>query len=128
MRFFDGHCDTVLNADGGGYDFLAGHARGHIDLPRLLEAGSCVQLFAVFAPAVYYPDRDLAEMAERMLAQLHAWAAGSGGRLKVALTGGDIRSACEREGVYGLLGLEGADPLGDDPEDLRRFFASAYGT
>ena len=55
MRFFDAHCDAVMHIEDGDFDFVAGKGRSHMDLPRLLAAGHCAQVFAIFAAASYYP-------------------------------------------------------------------------
>jgi membrane dipeptidase len=141
MRFFDAHCDTVLATLEEGFDFVAG-SPANIDLPRLLAVGSCVQLFAVFTAQGEHPfTGDLTAYGEQALATIRGWADASDGRLRLALTAADLRTACgdqarrddfpaaevvtmnaTRPYVYGLLGLEGADPLGDRAENLRHFF------
>lgn len=128
MRFFDAHCDTVMHALDDGLDFVAGSRGAHLDLPRLEAAGSCVQLFAIFMAAGHYPpDGEMRPHAERALAAVHGWVAGSGGRLRLALTGADVRTACAATAggpVYGLIGLEGADCLEGNAENLRHFAAA----
>ena len=93
MRFFDAHCDAVMNIEDGDFDFVAGKGRGHMDLPRLLAAGHCAQVFAIFAAASYYPGRDLRAYAEQAIAAIHGWAAASDGRMCV------VRS---HDGLLGL--------------------------
>ena len=88
MRFFDAHCDAVMHIEDGDFDFVAGKGRGHMDLPRLLAAGHCAQVFAIFAAASYYPGRDLRAYAERAIAAIHGWAAASDGRMQVAAGNG----------------------------------------
>jgi membrane dipeptidase len=130
MRFFDAHCDTVINALEGDLDFVGGVGRGHLDLPRMLQAGIRVQLFAVFTSLGYQPDpeSDLRVYAERAIRAIHDWAETSGGRLRIALTAADVVAAAESAvpggsaPVYGLIGLEGADPLGDRADNLLHFF------
>lgn len=127
MRFFDTHCDTVMHArDDGAFDFLTGDARGHVDLPRLLAAGHRAQLFAVFASQRYFADRDVTAMAEQAIATIHDWAAASGGRMQVARSAADLAQACrapaDGKRLAAIIGLEGADPLGDRADELARFF------
>jgi membrane dipeptidase len=132
MRFFDAHCDTVINALEGNLDFVRGGGDGHLDLPRLGQAGICVQLFAVFTSLGYRPDPglDLPSYAEQAIETIHSWAEASGGRLQIALTAADIASAVDAPPlggsapVRGLIGLEGADPLEDRANNLERFFAA----
>jgi membrane dipeptidase len=133
-----------MHIDDGDYDFVAGKGRSHMDLPRLLAAGHCAQLFAIFAPASYYPGRDLRAYAERAIATIHGWATASDGRLRVALTAEVLRGRGEeaqrnnRNPIPGepsappllrspapllaIIGLEGADPLEGRAENLRHFF------
>jgi membrane dipeptidase len=130
MRFFDAHCDAVINALDGDFDFLQGDLRGHVDLPRLIQAGVGVQLFAVFTSLGYRPDpeRDLPTYARQATSTIQSWANDSGGRLRIARSAGDVARAFVSDPpggqgpVYALIGLEGADPLGAEPEELVRFF------
>jgi membrane dipeptidase len=130
MRFFDAHCDSVINALDGDLDFVQGTGSGHIDLPRLLATELRVQILAVFTSLGYRPDPglDLRAYAERAIATIHGWADAADGRLRFALTAADIREAVEPSPldgphpVYGLIGLEGADPLGDRADNLVDFF------
>lgn len=122
MQFFDAHCDAVMHADRGPYDFVGGDDRGHVDLPRLLGAGHRAQLFAVFAVRHYYPDRDLHALATWAIATIHGWAEASGGRMRVARTAADIRESGRGGPLAALIGLEGGDPLDGRAEALAGFF------
>lgn len=124
MRFFDAHCDAVMHAYDGPYDFVGGDGRGHVDLPRLLVAGHRGQVFAIFAAASYYPGRDLTALAEGAITAIRGWAEASAGRLRLALTSDDVRAACagDADHIAALIGLEGADPLLGRAENLAHFF------
>lgn len=122
LKFFDAHCDTVMRAFDGEFDFVAGRGKSHTDLPRMLAAGYCAQLFAVFAPRSYYQGRDLRAFGEEIIAKIVSWVDGSAGRMRLATTGRDLREACAGEGVLAvLLGLEGADPLEGKADNLAHF-------
>jgi membrane dipeptidase len=124
MMFFDAHCDAVMNAYDGPFDFVNGESRGHMDLPRLRAAGHRAQVFAVFAVASYYPDRDRTAMALAAFATLRGWADASGGRMKIVQTRADVAAAFADDAapLAAILGLEGADPL-PDAAALEQFFA-----
>jgi membrane dipeptidase len=124
MRFFDAHCDSVLPSLAGKADFITGKGNAHIDLPRLLGAGVCVQLFAVFTAARRHPGRNERAFAEQAIKTIQGWAEASEGRMRLALTAADLRRACDDAGFHGLLGLEGCDCLGDNADNLVRFVAS----
>jgi membrane dipeptidase len=132
MRFFDAHCDAVMHIEDGDFDFVAGKGRSHMDLPRLLAAGHCAQVFAIFAAASYYPGRDLRAFAERAIAAIHGWADASDGRMQVVGQRMETdKRIAEISSVYPLssvapllaiIGLEGADPLEGRAENLRHFY------
>ena len=134
MRFFDAHCDAVMHIEDGDFDFVAGKGRGHMDLPRLLAAGHCNQVFAIFAAASYYPGRDLRAFAERAIAAIHGWADASDGRMRVvgqrmetdkriaATSSVYSLSSAAVAPLLAIIGLEGADPLEGQAENLRHFY------
>jgi membrane dipeptidase len=121
MRFFDAHCDTVMRTVDGDLDFVAGKGFAHIDLPRLLAVGSCVQVFAIFTARRSFPGVDLAEYADKCAATIRGWAEASGGRMRLALTAADVAAAANGEGFYGMLGLEGADCAGEHAEGVAHY-------
>jgi membrane dipeptidase len=114
MRFFDAHCDAVMHAYWADFDFVGGDSVSHVDLPRLLQAGYCGQVFAVFAPQRRYAGQDVDALARRAITTIHGWAGASAGRLHIIRTAADVRDACDEGAVdvSGLIGLEGADPIG----------------
>lgn len=121
MRFFDTHCDTVMRALHSGLDFIHG-GQGHVDLPRLRAAGACAQLFAVFVVETNLPGRDLRSYADYVISVILGWLAQAGGVMRLALSAADMRMAGQDDTLYALLGLEGADPLAGDAENLAHFY------
>ncbi len=120
-RFFDAHCDTVMRRFDADHDFLrGGGSTAHADLSRMLAAGHRVQLFAVFAPRSYYPDRDLRGYVEEAIGVIRGWEAASAGRFHVATTAAEL--AADDGRLIGLIGLEGADALEGRAENLRHFY------
>ncbi len=121
-RFFDTHCDTVMRHFEAGHDFVNGVGSAHLDLPRMLEAGHRAQVFAVFTAQGYFPGGDVTAYAEQAIAVIHGWEAAAGGRLRIVRGRADLTSAQLHDSVAALIGLEGADPLDGDPENLAYFF------
>ncbi len=123
MRFFDAHCDAVMNAYDGPFDFVGGDARGHMDLPRLLSAGHRAQVFAIYAVTSRYQERGERKLALHAIATLNEWASGSQGQMTIAKTGADVKAAFDSAApkLVAIIGLEGADPLGG-ADALPEFF------
>jgi membrane dipeptidase len=144
----DLHADTLL----WDRDLLARGARGHVDLPRLVEGGVALQFFTVvtkaprgmnierteddsddvtpLAVAQRWPPRTWGSLFERALHQARRLAgaeARSGGRLVFVRTAGDLARFVElrrREprAVAALLGVEGAHALEGRVENLGPLF------
>lgn len=123
MRFFDAHCDAVMNAYDGPFDFVGGESRGHMDLPRLLHAGHRCQVFAIYAVSSRYRERGERSLALQAISTITGWAEQSSGRMVVAKTGADVKVAfgASSPTLAAIIGLEGADPLGA-ADALREFF------
>jgi len=124
MRFFDAHCDAIMNSYDRAFGFVSGDPGGQIDLPRLSAAGGRGQVFAVFAAASYFRGRDIQALAKDAINTLHKWADESAGRMIIARTRADIARSFDDDsaGLAAIIGLEGADPL-PHAEALHDFFA-----
>lgn len=119
--FIDAHCDAAMKAVDAGADLVNGGKGLHVSLSGLLEADVRVQ---VFASCAVYPDTPAERLAARGEAMLDAVVdavAKSAGRAFLAKTAGDVEQARAGGPVAALLALEGADALGEDPGELRRF-------
>jgi membrane dipeptidase len=148
----DLHADSLL----WGRDLLKRGERGHVDVPRLIEGGSAIQVFAVatkvprkfniernddrtddvilvaigrgWPPATW---RSLLARAEYQAARLQTMADRSGGTLTLLRTRGDLaaflaRRATDRAIVAGILAIEGAHALDGDPANVDRLAAAGY--
>lgn len=106
----DAHTDALLDALAG-RDLLVRGDRGHVDVPRLAEAGVTLQVFALWAPPAGGPAGYLPH-ALRLAA--HFWRAvdRSNGRLRPVLTRDDLEQLAAGRGVVGgLLSIEGGEIL-----------------
>lgn len=121
MMFFDAHCDTVLKVIAGKLDFVTGEGKTHVTLPGMLSAGSCAQVFACFVLSEEHPGREQ-QVALGMIQTIAQMATGSEGRMKIALSASELRSACDGGPIAALIGLEGADPLEGRAENLHYFY------
>ncbi len=116
----DTHADTLWRVLDEGDDISDRSAKGHIDLPRLLEGGVDGQFFAIWPQPHYGPD-GYVKRCLRLIDALHGVIARSGGRMFLAATPDDIRRADREHRVAALLGIEGGHAIEDDLGVLRMF-------
>ena len=119
----DGHCDTVLDLVGESWDtlrrdkrdFLVRGTSGHVDLPRLMEAGVTCQAMALYTYAKLLPTASewtwrLLETVESIYARTDSFVP--------ALRAADIREAKRSGRVAGLLAIEGGEAIGGPDEGI----------
>jgi membrane dipeptidase len=125
----DLHADTLLWSRWLGYDMHVRHEpplwrsafAGHVDLPRLRDAGMGAQCFGLVSLPVANRMRGLARAVHEQIDVLVEAARRSPGELRLVRTAEEI-DACRRDGVIGaLLGIEGAHALEGDLEQLTEF-------
>lgn len=120
LRIVDAHCDTLWTAPKEGRSLIERSERGHLDFPRLLEGGTCVQFFALFSdPSHGHSGFTLEALA--MLERFYQAADNSEGRLRPLLWREDI-DKLDPGRVLGLLSIEGAEPLQGRVDILQFFF------
>ncbi|HEY63504.1 MAG TPA: membrane dipeptidase [Caldilineae bacterium] len=116
----DGHCDTLLAVAAGRRSLLERSEEGHIDLPRLQEAGVTAQVFALYVPAPHATYAPTA-YALRLIHHLYVAVEESGGALTLAREAADIECAHADGRVAAIIGMEGAEPLDGSLELLHIF-------
>ena len=127
LLVIDGHCDSALDAAGisatnpamGVRDLGQRSDEGHVDLPRLLEAGVSAQFFALFCE-----DNHISQAKEHtwmLLETIEAFLAGTQG-IDLGLDAGDILHAKAEGRVAAFLAIEGGEPIGESLDELRAFY------
>lgn len=135
MHSFDGHNDVLLrlwrNGPGGAKAFLDGGTGGQLDLPRARGGGMVGGLYAIFVPsersrpavepmdAVPYdvpapmpPELTYTQRATfEMMSLLFQIAEGSSGRVRLARSVADIRSAMAAGAQAPVLHIEGCEAI-----------------
>lgn len=113
----DAHCDTLMLLTGEHpvAGSLTENLPGHLDLPRMLEAGVGLQFFALFTEPSHGPGLNLRRILE-MIAAFHRSVAMSEGRLRPVLTAHDV--APQEGSVAGLLAVEGLSAIAGSVEVL----------
>ena len=117
---FDAHCDTLLEIVSGKRRLTEKSAEGHIDLPRLLEAGVTAQVFAIFVEDEWLWRAPVQAM--RMIDAFYQAVDDAQGQLVLATCASDIEDAKNMGRVAGILSLEGAEPLDGELSVLRLFY------
>lgn len=147
LRLADLHTDTMLWKR----DFLKRGERGHVDLPRLQDSNSAVQVFAavtkspsglnyeentaesddldLLVKVQLWPPRTWNSLLERAVYQsekLHHFAEDSDGELRVVRTAAEFDAALSAGALAGILATEGAHPLEGDIANLDRLWTAGY--
>ena len=89
-------------------------------LPALAAAGVRVQLLAVYCPTQHATDLALRH-ALRLIEAAHRDADESDGALAIVTDARQLDAALDAGAIAGILTLEGAEPLGREPELVRLF-------
>jgi len=137
----DLHADALLWKR----DLLKRNSRGHVDLPRLLDGGVDLQVFSVVTkvssirtydantgdkdslPILFFgswrPPRTWFDPKARALIQARElWSFSEDSMLSLVLRRDDL----SREGIKGLLSLEGLHTLGGDEEALAELHSAGF--
>ncbi len=120
---FDAHCDFLHAVVNQGRVFEVRSQDGHLDLPRLQQAGVTAQIFAIFA--LYEDEHTRTDPVRESLRQADAFftmAERNRGRFLNALSAADVERAAQEGQVAGILSLEGVEPVAGDLRLLRLFY------
>lgn len=117
----DGHCDAVGDLLAGKRTLAEASSLGHVDLPRLRAGGVTAQLFACFVPIHEY-HHGATTYALRQLDALHQLIETQPHQVLLATRAEDVRRAKADAKIAAILGLEGAEPLGENLALLRTFY------
>lgn len=116
----DAHSDALLGALAG-RDLAAEGTSGHVDLPRLLQAGVTLQVFALWSPPAGGPAGYLPH-ALKLAAQFWRLVDRSQGRLVPVRSRAELEKLVPGGGVVGgLLSIEGGESLQGELELLEVF-------
>jgi membrane dipeptidase len=138
IAIFDGHNDVLTKDD---HDrFASGRSGGHLDLPRMREAGMRGGIFAIFTPSPKPPEQSRSGSGpsgsplpvEHAVAAAYASAAAGRllalereGAVRVARSIGDVDGAIADSGPpVAVLHLEGAEAIDPGFEALELWYAA----
>ena len=150
MPFFDGHNDFLLRLlnvpERRAALWLEAGKEGHLDLPRMRQAGFAGGFFAIYIPSPHEADAPdyqammdsppydlpLPELmrdsqaqstALKMAAHLMWMERVSDGALKICRTSADLRMCMETGTIAAIMHMEGAEAIGSELDALYAFHA-----
>lgn len=118
---FDSHCDTLMEVVEGRRSLGERSEKGHIDLPRLLEAGVTSQVFAIWLDDKYLPG-EAVKTTLRFIDTFYRELETSPDKLMLATKVADVWEAKRRSMVAGFLAIEGGEALEGSISALRMFY------
>jgi membrane dipeptidase len=149
IKTFDGHNDVLLRllrstSDDPVGEFLAGGAKGHIDLPKAAAGHFVGGFFALYSPSEMSPtnfskmtgDSYALEMPPAltlsqaqppifaMIATLMRLIRRSNGRVSLCTTTAEVKAAIDRQSLAVILHIEGADAIDEDLHVLEVLYAA----
>lgn len=122
-NIIDAHCDTVglFSLERASYDFASRNKVGHIDLPRLQEAGVKVQVFALYVREEYQANGSL-RYCLQLLENYFNTMENLDGSVQTIYTTGDLAEVMNGSKTGALLSIEGGEALEGEPAVLRILF------
>lgn len=116
IPYFDGHCDTVSECTHRRWSLR--ESRGQLDLKRLGRFQKAAQVFAIFAPAAWFPEGTLFDECRAQHDVFVRQLAKNADLAVRCRTGADIAAANQTGKTAALLSIEGAELIDCDPEKL----------
>ncbi|HUL75883.1 MAG TPA: membrane dipeptidase, partial [Vicinamibacteria bacterium] len=117
----DAHIDTLQRLVNEGVDLSQRQARGHVDLPRLKEAGMRAPFFALWVPT-YYQGAEAVRRTLQLRDAMQSILDAHPEQMELATTEGDVRRIAGAGKVAAVLSLEGGHQIADDLAVLRIYY------
>jgi membrane dipeptidase len=116
----DSHIDTLQRVLNGNEDISRRLSRGHVDLPRLKEAGMVAPFFALWVPTFYKGSeavRRTLQLRDAMQTVLDAHS----DQIELATTAAEVERIAGAGKIAAVLTLEGGHQIADDLAVLRMY-------
>ena len=103
----DTHCDTTQRLADPDWDLSQRHHDGHVDIPRLHEAGVDAMFFAVWTPELVDPGASVAA-AWKQIRRVHETIDRHDRHLALARNSAEVRQARAQGRIAILIAIDGA--------------------
>ncbi len=114
----DSHIDTMQRVINEGVDLSRRQARGHVDLPRLKEAGMVAPFFALWVQ-MYYQGAEAVRRTLQLRDAMQSLLDAHPDQIELATTAADVRRIAGDGKIAAVLTLEGGHQIADDLAVLR---------
>ncbi len=121
MFLVDAHCDSILECYRRSRSLGIRSHEGHLDLPRLMEAGVKIQFFALFPETIYKPHWVLHRTLE-LLDFFWEQYEENKNTLQVIMSKKDLEECLCSDKIGAVLAVEGGEALEGDLRMLKIFY------
>ncbi len=114
----DGHVDTLLElVNGKIFNLKEKNTISHVDIPRMIEGGINVQIFAAFIEPAYKPERSLKRTLQ-MISRFYKEITANADYIAPVLRYNDIEDAISHHKIAAVLSIEGGEAISGDLDVL----------
>jgi membrane dipeptidase len=117
----DLHSDTALRMVEEGFDFSTRDTTGHMDIPRLLEGGVDLQVFACYLDTKTPPEKCRSTVDE-LIDSLEAQISRNPDKIAICRTSGEAKDIIESGRIAAFLAIENGVAIANDLDNLQHFY------
>ncbi len=117
----DSHIDTLQRVLNGNEDISTRTGKGHVDLPRLREAGMRAPFFALYVPT-YYKGSEAVRRTLQLRDAMQSLLDRHPDQIEIALSASDVTRVTKAGKIVAVLTIEGGHQIADDLAVLRTYF------
>jgi len=114
------HCDTVLRMKRG-FDLSKRDTTGHMDIPRLIEGGIDLQVFACYV-STETPAKQCRPKTDEMIDSLAAQIARNLDKIAICRTASEAEGIIERGRIAAFVGIENGVAIANSLDNLQHFY------
>jgi len=116
----DMHCDTALRMQRG-FDFSRRDTTGHMDIPRLIEGGIDLQVFACYI-STETPVEQCRPRTDEIIDSLEAQIARNAERIAICRTASEAERIVESGRIAAFVGIENGVAIASKLDNLEHFY------
>jgi membrane dipeptidase len=116
----DLHCDTLLRLKKG-TDFAERDTTGHVDIPRLLEGGVDLEVFACWIPTST-PSEKCRPQIDEMIDTLQSQVIRNADKIGICTNAAEAESLISKGKIAAFIGIENGVAIADDIANLEHYY------